>query len=314
MSTFLVRHVTTYRYRQPVAFGEHRMMLRPRDGHDQRVVDGRVEISPVPRQVRWSDDASGNLTGIAQFAQRADALRFEATMRVEQVTVVPDGASITENARTLPFSYGAEEMPDLARFIERQYADPEHKLDRWVRTILTETGTRDGQAPNGWAVDTWAFLKRLNAAIRRDFAYLRREAAGTQAPVETLRLARGTCRDFAVLMCEAVRSQGLASRFVSGYLHVRSDDHSGQSGGGSTHAWLQVYLPGLGWIDFDPTNGTVGNEGLIRVALVRDPDRATPLSGTFMGFPHNYIGMSVEVAVTRVAQDGTGSLPRAANG
>jgi transglutaminase-like putative cysteine protease len=306
MSTFLVRHVTTYRYRQPVAFGAHRMMLRPRDSHDQRVVEARVEIEPAPPQVGWSEDAAGNLTGTARFAHRASDLRFEAVTRVEQVTVVPDASAIAEHARMLPFSYGAEEMPDLARFIERQHPDPGYKLDRWVRTLLADLRQDDG-----WAVETWAFLKRLNAAIRRDFAYLRREAAGIQSPVETLRLGRGTCRDFAVLMSEAVRSQGLAARFVSGYLHVRSDN---QSGGGSTHAWLQVYLPGLGWIDFDPTNGTVGNDGLIRVALVRDPDRATPLSGTFMGFPHDYIGMSVEVAVTRIEQDDAAILPRAAYG
>jgi transglutaminase-like putative cysteine protease len=300
MPHFFIRHVTTYSYRQPVAFGEHRLLLRPRDSYDQRVVEATLTVLPQPRHLVWAEDASGNLTGSASFGQRAAELRFESTARVEQTTGVQDGRGIADHARMMPFSYGAEEMPDLARFIERQYPDPEHKLDRWVRGLLPEG------RQTSWATDTWAFIKRLNAAIHHDFAYLRREEAGIQAPVATLRLGRGTCRDFAVLMCEALRSQGIAARFVSGYLHVRSDVPATEMAGGNTHAWLQAYLPGAGWIDFDPTSGTIGNDGLIRVAVVRDPERATPLSGTFMGFPHDSIGMAVQVHVTRLDNAGTG--------
>ena len=127
------------------------------------------------------------------------------------------------------------------------------------------------------------------------FTYVAREETGTQDPVETLRLGSGSCRDFAVLMMEAVRSLGLAARFVSGYLYVPDDDGGGRVGGGATHAWLQVYLPGAGWVEFDPTNGIVGNRDLIRVAVVRDPRQAVPLSGTWTGFPSDLLGMTVEV-------------------
>jgi transglutaminase-like putative cysteine protease len=97
-----------------------------------------------------------------------------------------------------------------------------------------------------------------------------------------------------MLMIDAARSLGMAARFVSGYLHIPDD----QTGGGNTHAWAQVYLPGPGWVDFDPCSGIVGNRDLIRVAVVRDPRQAIPLHGTYMGSPSDYIGMQVEVAVT----------------
>lgn len=287
MPTFHIRHVTTYRYRNPVVLGEHRIMLRPREAADQRTIERRLAISPDPISLGWSEDASGNLVGHARFGRRAAELRFEAALKVEQEAFREDDLAIAEHARICPFSYGAEEGPDLSRFIERQHADPERVVDRFARAILFTDPTRD----------TWSFLKRLNAAIRRDFAYLRREEPGVQSPTHTLRQRSGSCRDFAVLMCEAVRSQGVAARFVSGYLHVRGAEPAERRAGGSTHGWLQVYLPGGGWIDFDPTSGAVGNRDLVRVAVVRDPASASPVSGTFVGFPSDDVGMSVEVDV-----------------
>jgi transglutaminase-like putative cysteine protease len=140
----------------------------------------------------------------------------------------------------------------------------------------------------------------MTHAISRRFTYLRREEAGTQDPVQTLRLGSGSCRDFALLMIEAVRSLGMAARFVSGYLYAPSADGNGNGrvGAGSTHAWIEVYLPGAGWVEYDPTNGIIGNRDLIRVAVVRDPRQAVPLSGTWIGDPSDLIGMTVEVDVT----------------
>ncbi|HEV7874250.1 MAG TPA: transglutaminase family protein [Enterovirga sp.] len=295
MPTYAIRHVTRYRYRQPVAFGEHRMMLRPRESHDQRTIAAEILITPAPVHVAWSEDAAGNLVGFAKFARRATELVFESSFQVAQVPHQFDPSTLAEYARTCPFSYGAEEMPELARFIERQHHDPEHRVDRWARNFRDSLRSEAG-------VETAAFLARLNETIRHDIAYLRREEPGVQSPAETLRLMHGSCRDVAVLMCEALRSQGFAARFVSGYLYVRHDEPADRQVGGNTHAWLQVYLPGAGWIDFDPTSGTTGNRDLIRVAVVRDPDWATPLSGTFIGFPSDDLGMDVHVRVT--LQDG----------
>jgi transglutaminase-like putative cysteine protease len=288
MPVLTVRHVTTYRYKQPVAFGEHRMMLRPRDSYDQKLLDTNLEITPEPMDIRWVHDAFGNCVAIARFAGRAQELRFESVIRLEQSSANVLDFQIEEYAKRYPFTYGADEMPDLMRSIERQYLDPEHELDRWARQFLRHDGR----------TETTELLASMTHAIRQNLAYVAREESGIQDPVRTLRLASGSCRDFAVLMMEAVRSLGLAAHFVSGYLYVPEDRRGGWVGGGATHAWLRVYLPGAGWVEFDPTNGIVGSHNLIRVAVVRDPRQAVPVSGTWTGFPSDSLGMTVAVEVT----------------
>jgi transglutaminase-like putative cysteine protease len=288
MPVLTVRHVTTYRYKQPVAFGEHRMMLRPRDSYDQKLLDSNLEITPEPVDIRWVHDAFGNCVAIARFAGRAQELRFESVIRLEQSSTNVLDFQIEEYAKRYPFTYGADEMPDLMRSIERQYLDPEHELDRWARQFLRHDGR----------TETTELLASMTYAIRQTLTYVAREESGIQDPVRTLRLASGSCRDFAVLMMEAVRSLGLAAHFVSGYLYVPEDRRGGWVGGGATHAWLRVYLPGAGWVEFDPTNGIVGSHNLIRVAVVRDPRQAVPVSGTWTGFPSDSLGMTVEVEVT----------------
>ena len=288
MPVLTVRHVTTYRYKQPVAFGEHRMMLRPRDSYDQKLLDTNLEVTPEPVDIRWVHDVFGNCVAIARFAGRAHELRFESVIRLEQSSTNVLDFQIEEYAKRYPFTYGADEMPDLMRSIERQYLDPEHEVDQWARQFLRHDGR----------TDTTELLAQMTHTIRQDLAYVAREESGVQDPVKTLRSKSGSCRDFAVLMMEAVRSLGLAARFVTGYLHVPEGRSNERVGGDATHAWLQVYLPGAGWIEFDPTNGIVGNHGLIRVAVARDPRQAVPISGTWTGFPSDSLGMTVEVEVT----------------
>ena len=146
----------------------------------------------------------------------------------------------------------------------------------------------------------------MTTAIRRELRYEAREAEGTQSPVETLTRGSGTCRDFALLMMEAVRSLGFAARFVSGYLY---DDQA--VGGGATHAWVQVYLPGGGWVEFDPTNALVGGQKLVRVAVTRDPAQAIPVSGTWTGAPSDFLGMTLNVeAIPRDDASGPGAVGR----
>ncbi|BAO92758.1 transglutaminase-like domain-containing protein (plasmid) [Caballeronia cordobensis] len=113
-------------------------------------------------------------------------------------------------------------------------------------------------------------LRSMMLEIKNSFTYVRRVEKGVNQPAETLRLGSGSCRDFAVLMMDAVRSLGLAARFVSGDIFV--PNHDTILGGGATHAWLQIYLPGAGWVDFDPTNSIIGNRHLIRVAVGSNSD------------------------------------------
>src|SRR5258707_15037030 len=284
MTILTVRHVTTYRYRRPVALGDHRMMFRPRDSYDQRLIQSRLVITPEPDQIHWIHDPFGNCVAIARFKARASELRFESTIRVDHSPDnVPDFQT-DPSAKAYPFVYDSEEMPDLMASIARGYPDPNGEIDHWVRKFLLP----------GRPTPTGKLLMTLTHAIKEGFTYTRRAEHGTQEPVATVRMGRGSCRDFALLMMEAVRTLGLAARFVSGYLYVPASD-GGRVGGGATHAWLEVYLPGAGWVEFDPTNGIIGNRDLIRVAVVRDPRPAGPLTGTWTGDPSDLIGMDVPV-------------------
>jgi transglutaminase-like putative cysteine protease len=284
-----IRHITTYRYRRPVAFGEHRMMLHPRDSHDQRVIQAALRISPEPRSLRFVQDAFGNHVGIARFSRRSNELSFESVVCVEHSP--RDGFVLEDAGRPLPADYSVEELRDLAPYLERHQLDPIDAVGRWAQELLFPSG----------AIGAFELLTRLSRGIHHRFIYRRREAKGIQLPVETLRLGHGSCRDFAVLMIEAARSIGFAARFASGYLAVPLDDPqepASSSGRGSTHAWAQIYLPGPGWIDFDPTSGSVSNVDLVTVAVVPDPRHAIPLHGTYVGFPSDHLGMEVQVSVT----------------
>jgi transglutaminase-like putative cysteine protease len=285
MPVLTIRHKTEYRYANPVAFGEHRVMLRPRDGHDLKVIEQRMTIDPEPISLRWIHDVFGNSVGIAKFAGQSDRLVIESEVTIDHNPQQDIDLSQGDDAFFYPFKYEAEEMPDLRRSIKRQYADSDRIIEDWARQFVKSgepTRTRD-------------LLTDVTHAIKRQFAYRGRHHPGVQTPLETLALGAGTCRDFALFMIEAVRSLGFAARFVSGYLHVRRG--SGRVGGGNTHAWVQVYLPSAGWVEFDPTNGVVGNHGLIRVAVAREPRQAVPLCGTFTGSRSDSLGMNVDIDV-----------------
>ena len=287
MRTLEIEHVTTYRYAKPVGIGDHRLMFRPRDSHDQRLLDTRLAITPEPASIRWLHDVFGNSVAIAHFEAEARELRFESGIRIELYPRPTLEFPIEDYARLHPFAYSTDEMPDLARLIERHREDPDHAVDAWAREFLSKRGT----------TETEALLKGMNAAIRADFRYAARDEMGVQTPAETLEKRSGSCRDFALLVMEAARSLGFAARFVSGYLH---DGGASAVGGGATHAWLEVYLPGAGWVELDPTNDAVGNRDLVRVAVARDPKQAVPLAGTWNGAAEDYLGMSVDVAVRAV--------------
>lgn len=289
MTSLTIRHVTTYRYRQPVAFGEHRMMLRPRESHDQKIIEARLGITPQPSRLSFVEDDFGNHIAIAEFTGRATELSFESVVSLEHSP--PDVATLelAETARTYPVDYTAEESPEVAACLERHHADPENEIGRWAGQFL------HADRPIG----TLDLLTRLSRGIHQGFLYRRREAKGIQAPLETLQLGHGTCRDFALLMIEAARALGFAARFASGYLAGSGEE--AMETGGATHAWAQVYLPGPGWVDFDPTCGSVGKSALVTVAVVRDPAHALPLHGTFIGAASAPLGMEVHVSVTPVS-------------
>jgi transglutaminase-like putative cysteine protease len=298
-----VRHTTTYTYKRKVSLGEHRLMFRPRDNWDQRLLDSMLSISPEPSSTRWVLDVFGNCVTVVDFSQQAKELTFASTIRILHFPTRPLDFPIAAHAEHYPFSYDTEEMPDLLRSIERQYPDRNNVLYRWARQFVKTSAS----------TDTHDMLASITQRIHTAFTYVSRDTMGIQDPLTTLSLASGSCRDFAILMIEAVRSLGLAARFVSGYIHVPPALDAQYSGGGSTHAWMQVYIPGAGWMEFDPTNGIVGNCDLIRVAVVRDPVQAVPIWGTFEGAPSDSLGMNVDVHITSDADGSSGGLSSSSN-
>jgi transglutaminase-like putative cysteine protease len=293
MPLLTIHHKTEYRYDRPVAFGEHRIMLRPRDGHDLRVLSGDLRIVPEPASLRWIHDVFGNSVAIATFDARVKTLSFTSTATVEHNPAEAFALTADDPAYFYPFLYDDEELTDLVQFIRPQYGDPEGALSAWARGFLDEQG----------ATPTFNILSGITHGIREAFTYRKRHEQGTQHPLDTLQIRSGTCRDYALFMIEALRRLGIAARFVSGYLFIPGDRAHGYVGGGSTHAWVQVYLPSAGWIEFDPTNGIVGTRDLVRVAVARDPRQAVPLHGTYMGSADAFIGMDVNINVVSASEE-----------
>ncbi len=287
MTILNVRHTTIYRYSRPVVLGDHRLMLRPRDSHDLRLIETELTLSP-PASVRWLYDVFGNSVAIASFAEPAAELRIVSRIKLETYAAERPPFQISPDALSYPFEYSADDRIDLGRMLERQYPDPSDRLGSWARSFVRSNPT-----------DTSALLSDLNSGVAAQISYQSRETEGTQTPVETLNRGWGSCRDLAVLLIEAARSLGFGARVVTGYLHspVADGTWAGAIGAGTTHAWADIYVPGSGWIAYDPTNGTIGGMDLIRVAVTRDISQAVPVSGSFLGAAGSYLGMTVDVAV-----------------
>lgn len=288
-----ITHTTTYRYGSPVSFGEHRVMFRPRDSHDLRVLATDLKVTP-DADVRMIQDAFSNSIALVTPRSPADLLEIVCSFTIEHADTQNLELPLLPSAEVYPFSYSAEEWFDLEHFLRPHYDDPGGVLTHWARQFISTsgpTGTRD-------------LLVRMNEHIRTEFIYAARDEEGTQTPAETLESRSGSCRDFALLMMEAARRLGIATRFVSGYLYdpaldSGADDGTATVGAGATHAWLQAYLPGAGWVPFDPTNNLLGGVHLIRVGVARDPKQASPVSGSWFGAGDAYQGLSATVEVTR---------------
>ena len=299
MSLFTIHHSTVHRYARPVVLGPHRLMFRPRDSHDLRLIDARLSVTPAPQETRWVHDVFGNSITIMTFHGETDLLEIVSTIELEHFGLDRPLVPMEPYAAYYPFGYPFDELPDLSRSIERQYPDPLHEVDRWARRFVAGNGGSIGAVPTQW------LLEEMTRAIPREFSYNSRWEPGVQNPVETLRRRSGTCRDFAWFMREAARALGFAARFVSGYLYDAAVDPNFNVGGqpllgaGATHAWVQVYLPGAGWVEFDPTNGLFGGANLFRIAVARDPSQAIPLIGSFSGDMDDVLSEEITVSVRR---------------
>jgi len=284
--TLRIHHKTTYRYRKPVSLRPHRLMLRPRESRDLRLISSDVMATPAA-VVTWAHDVFGNAVATASFQTMADHLVIDSVAELQLNAATWPIFDVAASAIFYPFRYSDDEWIDLGALTIMQYPDTAGRLKVWARSFV-----------GGNPTDTLALLKDLSIGVSEWIHYQSREDEGTQSPIETLDRGWGSCRDFAVLFVEAARSLGLGARIVSGYLYNPGRGSVGSEGTGSTHAWAEVFVPGAGWITFDPTNRGVGGFNLIPVAVARDIRQAMPVTGSFVGMPDAFQEMSVEVFVT----------------
>jgi transglutaminase-like putative cysteine protease len=286
-----ISHVTRYRYDRPVEFGPHRLLVRPRDGHDLRVLEANLAITPTA-QLHWQFDVFGNSVAHAVFSVPAEALEIRSDLLLKRYAGRPAGLVSDRTLRLMPVGYSADNLTDLAPYIPMRFPQEREALEQWLNSTFFDR-------PN----EVFKFLSALSATIHASFAYSRREERGTQSAMATVTRQTGTCRDFAFLFMECARYFGFAARFVTGYLHVQEDGVDMLQGGGSTHAWADVYVPGEGWVEFDPTNLIEASQSLIRIAVTRTPEQATPISGTYRQGDGMFLDMFVDVNVREVPED-----------
>ena len=291
MRTFHIHHRTSYSYDGAATFGEHRLMIRPRDGHDMRILDSSLAITPRA-DVHWSFDTFGNSVALVTFRECADQLVIASELKLRRYGLDEPAPRIERHAESYPFTYDPEDAIDLAPLLPLLYPADRAAVEAWIGTAITAP-------PAG----SFQVLDALGGAVHRAFSYRRRIEHGVQSPAETIATASGSCRDFALLFMEAARILGFAARFVTGYLYDANTDPADNEtvrGGGSTHAWADIFVPGAGWVEFDPTNQIVAGRNLIRVATTRSPAQAVPVSGTYQHDGTSFLRMDVEVSVTRL--------------
>lgn len=276
-------HRTTYNYSSPVTFGPHRALMRPREGHDLRIVDTRVEIEPTAT-VRWLRDIEGNSVAILTFAEPAARLCLQVEIDVDVCDDNPIECLMDPQARSYPFQYSPDEQVELVPYRLPSYPYDGPALQDWLGDLYQP----------GQVIDTFDLLCRLNTHIFQSLQYAAHNNPGVQLPHQTLALGGGSCRDYAVLMMEAARHWGFGARFVTGYIQMEEGQH------GATHAWTEIYLPGAGWRGFDPTNNKLAGAEHISVAVARAQEKAMPLAGSWAGPADAF--QSLEVSVQVVAR------------
>jgi transglutaminase-like putative cysteine protease len=277
-----IRHKTTYRYNRPVTLGAHRLMLRPRESPELRLLSSLLTVTPQV-VITWAHDVFGNAVATATFHDMTDQLVIDSSVELQLDAAAWPVFDVAASAINYPFPYSPDDRADLGALALPQYPDPMGRLRIWAEGFVRSRPT-----------DTLSLLKDLSAGVAPWVRYQAREDEGTQSPIETLDRGVGSCRDFAVLFAEAARALGFGARIVSGYLYNPEREREADT----THAWAEVFVPGAGWITFDPTNRSVGGFNLIPVAVGRGIHQVMPVAGNFIGTADAFRGMSVDVSVT----------------
>jgi transglutaminase-like putative cysteine protease len=285
MSWLRIIHETLYTYSRPVRFGPHRLVMRPREGHDIRVVEMALEIEPAAT-VGWSRDVFGNSVGHVVFREPSTILSIRNRVVLQQTLPFP--ARLGSFSITFPVQYSPLELTVAGAYQTSIFEEDRAAVREWVAPMATALGGADAES----------VVAFVNQKTFETIRYRRREEKGVQTPAETLRIGTGSCRDMATLLLEALRVLGFPARFASGYL----DCTASEAGNASTHAWVEVYLPEIGWLGFDPTTGLPASAKHVVVGVSNHPRGVMPVVGSFFGEPHECLGMEVTVSTARFEQ------------
>lgn len=270
MRRLQIKHLTTYQYAETVTLLPHKLLLRPREGHDIRIESAELIIAPA-YQLLWQRDVYDNAVVQATFLEPSNRLSIDSLVLIQHYDDKPLDFLVADYAVSFPFQYDIAESVDLGPYLSAIFDQDQPMLGTWLQQFWQ----------SGQVVETYLLLEWINKAIATGFTYQQREEPGVQTPATTLTKRTGSCRDFAALFIDACRSLGLAARFVSGYQYSPSLPQ----GQGATHAWSEVYLPGVGWKGFDSTSGQVVGNQHIAVAVSRHPESVPPVSGSFITAP-----------------------------
>jgi transglutaminase-like putative cysteine protease len=287
MSWLRIIHETTYRYKRLVRFGPHRLILRPREGHDVRVEEMRLEISPE-FELEWSRDVFGNSVATAYLLSAADTLRIRSEVVLRQNSPFPLHSARPGNPVQFPVEFSGFETKVAAAYQATTYPDDVPEVSEWVHATCPLVNVRTAEE----------VVSAIGQTIRQAIKYRRRETKGVQSPAETLSTGSGSCRDLATLMLEALRVLGFPARFASGYL----DCAASEAGRASTHAWAEAYLPEIGWTGFDPTIGESTSAQHVVVGVSNHPRGVMPVSGSFFDDQNSYETMTVAVQTERLTE------------
>jgi transglutaminase-like putative cysteine protease len=288
MSRIRIQHTTTYNYHRPVEFGRHRLVVRPREGHDVNVASLRLRIEPQHR-LRWVRDVFGNSVAIVDFQAAATALVVESDVVIDRDWPAPVDLSHPASVIPFPVTYDPLETAVIAAYQQPSFPDELGAVRDWLQRCV----------PTGPDVDAEQLLVRLGREVHEQVKYLRRMEKGVQSPAQSIASQSGSCRDKATLMMDAARSLGLAARFASGYL----DCPASEAGRAAMHAWVEVYLPTHGWWGFDPTiNERVSLKHVV-AGVSNHPRGVMPVSGSFFGTSADYMGMTAQVKIERLGAE-----------
>lgn len=283
MKRMRIIHRTEYHYSTPVTFGPHTALIRPREGPDLHIESSLLEIEPRAK-VRWVRDIYGNAIALIHFTEPSRKMSLISDIHVNLYDEIPIEYLLDPNAQSYPFQYGAEEQIEIIPYRVPSYPHDGAALQRWMVDLYKP----------GQIIQTTDLLNNLNTRIYQSFRYIPRDEVGVQVPCQTINLGTGSCRDYAVFMMEVARHFGFAARFVTGYIQMAEGQH------GATHAWTEVYLPGAGWRGYDPTNNKQVGAEHIAVAVAREHEKASPLSGYWEGPSNSFSKMEVSVQVIEV--------------